>query len=168
MPAIHLTFNNASVRTPRQRNTGSGAPLCPAPQASGLQTVPQSGQFRGRRRSHHCSLSIGRNASSLCAHVAIARTFFSRLIGLLAHRELSPNHGLWLKPSSGIHTMFMRFPIDIVALDRDNNILKTAHNVPPWRIIGVPRRTRSVLELPAGHLRLHPVAVGDRAWLTYV
>jgi uncharacterized membrane protein (UPF0127 family) len=56
-------------------------------------------------------------------------------------------------PCRGVHTCFMRFAIDVVALDPSGIVVDTAPALRPWRI-RLPRRgSFSVLELPAGSLR---------------
>ena len=112
-------------------------------------------------QSFICTLTESETGTTFCKNVTIANSFLSRLIGLLGSHELPANHGLWLQPSNGIHTLFMRFPIDVVAFDRNGTVLKTLENVQPWRVVGVPLKTRSVLELPAGHLARYPLAVGQ-------
>ncbi len=121
-----------------------------------MQTIP-----------HQCTLMNPRTARPVCEEVVIAKTFVSRLVGLLGRRELRHGQGLWLRPSNGIHTLFMRFPIDVVAFDRHGTVVKTIQNLRPWRIAHVPLKTRSVLELPAGHLNRNPITVGEQAWPTY-
>ena len=116
---------------------------------------------------YQCTLMNPRTAQPVCEEVRIAQTFFSRLIGLLGKRELRHGQGLWLRPSSGIHTLFMTFPIDVIAFDRHGTVLKTIQPLRPWRIAVVPRKTRSVLELPAGHLSRNPITIGEQAWPTY-
>ncbi len=69
--------------------------------------------------------------------------------------------GLWITPSEGIHTMGMRFPIDVLYLDADRRIVRIYRELKPWRIAAISRRTRSVLELPAGTLERCPARVGD-------
>lgn len=115
------------------------------------------------RKPRRCTVMNNRTHAPICGEVRIARTFLTRLVGLLAHRELAPDRGLWLQPSTGIHTLGMRFNIDVLALDRDGTVLKIVEDLKPWRIVGMPRKTRSVIELPAGHLRKHSVQVGDQA-----
>jgi uncharacterized membrane protein (UPF0127 family) len=44
---------------------------------------------------------------------------------------------------------FMRFPIDVVFLDRDHRIVKISRELKPWRAASC-RRARAVVELPAG------------------
>lgn len=121
-----------------------------------------------RASTRRCTLINRTRGVPLCAEVRIAETFFRRLVGLLAHRELRAGQGLWLQPSTGIHTLGMRFAIDVVALDREGKVLKYVEHVKPWRVVGMPRKTRSVVELPAGHLRAHPIGIGDLAFPAYL
>jgi uncharacterized protein len=83
-----------------------------------------------------------------------------RVLGLLVHPPLRAGGGLWLDPCGGIHTWGMRYPIDVLFLDRELRVLRVARNVRPWRMVFAPRGTRSVVELPAGAAA--NVAEGDR------
>lgn len=84
-----------------------------------------------------------------------------RLMGLLGMKQLAPETGLLIKPSSGVHTFGMRFPIDIVSLDRNNRVLGVWENIGPWKIRGLSLRTRSVLELPSGRIKECLIEAGD-------
>lgn len=81
--------------------------------------------------------------------------------GLLGRKALAAEHGLWIRPSQGIHTVGMAFPIDVVYLDREDRVLRLYHGLAPFRIAAVSLRVRSVLELPAGTLSRTGTAVGD-------
>lgn len=99
-------------------------------------------------------LSIRRTdafVSSTVVRVQLADSFWRRLIGLLAHRFLGDDEGLLLVPCSGIHTLGMRFTIDVVFLDRQNKVLGYADAVPPNRIRSAPRGTFKVLEIAEGN-----------------
>ena len=64
----------------------------------------------------------------------------SRNRGLLGRDSLAPGHALVIAPSNGIHTFFMRFPIDVIFVARDGRVVKLARAVKPWRI--QPRAAR--------------------------
>jgi uncharacterized membrane protein (UPF0127 family) len=96
------------------------------------------------------------------SHVEIADNFLNRLVGLLGRDGLDTGCGLLIQPSSGIHTFGMRFPIDVVALDRRFQVVSARRAVRPWRISGLSWRTRAVLELPAGHLDQCSIMPGDQ------
>jgi uncharacterized membrane protein (UPF0127 family) len=85
----------------------------------------------------------------VCPRCRLAKNPLRRLQGLLGRRNLAADEGLLLQPASSVHTLFMRFPIDVVFLDRDLRVLRVADSVPPWRAVR-RRRSRLVLELPAG------------------
>lgn len=99
--------------------------------------------------------------SVVCGNAAIADTARTRLFGLLGKRSLPEDGGLWIKPSSGVHTWAMSMPIDIVALDRDNVVIGVYENVGPWKLRALMWRTRSVLELPSGRISRCNLRVGD-------
>lgn len=80
--------------------------------------------------------------------------------GLLGRDGLAPGQGLWIVPCEAVHTFAMRFPIDLVYLDRRRRVLKVRHSVPPGRISAC-LRAHSVIELPAGTVRQAQVSAGD-------
>lgn len=94
--------------------------------------------------------------------IAVADTFLTRLMGLMGKRSLPPGSGLWISPSSGVHTCWMRMPIDVVALDRKLRVVATGHSVRPWRLSGLSLKTHSVLELPQGHIAACGMEIGDQ------
>jgi uncharacterized protein len=94
--------------------------------------------------------------------IAVANTCLARLIGLLGRKGLEPNSGLWIQPSSGVHTFGMRFPIDVVALDRKLCVCAVWPKLRPWRISGVSWRIHSVIELPAGSIERARIQRGDQ------
>jgi uncharacterized protein len=84
-----------------------------------------------------------------------------RMRGLIGRRGLPAGEGMLLRPESGIHTAFMRFPIDALFLDRNLRVLDIVEQLRPWRMAS-KRRARAVLELPAGECARRMVEVGDR------
>ena len=59
----------------------------------------------------------------LATKVRKADNFLTRLVGLLKRTNLGPEEALWLTPSKGIHTIGMKFPIDVVFLNRKNLVV---------------------------------------------
>ena len=92
--------------------------------------------------------------------VAVARSLWGRFRGLMLRREMAPDEALLIEPSASIHTAFMRFPIDVVFLDREKQVVKVAANVRPFR--AALSRGHSALELNAGSAGRANVAEGDR------
>ena len=84
-----------------------------------------------------------------------------RMRGLLGRRSLPAGEGILLRPAASIHTFFMRFPIDVVFLDRELVIVGITVELRPWRTVG-KRRAHAALELASGECERRGVRVGDR------
>jgi uncharacterized protein len=97
----------------------------------------------------------------VCDRCVVADTMFTRMRGLLGRRELPPGAGMLIRPAPSVHTFFMRFPIDVVFLNRDGDVLKVCENVRPWRAAAA-RRAHSTLEFAAGEVRRRGVSAGQR------
>jgi uncharacterized membrane protein (UPF0127 family) len=104
----------------------------------------------------------------LATKVRKADNFLTRLVGLLKRTNLGPEEALWLIPSKGIHTIGMKFPIDVVFLDKSNVVLGIISELVPYRISGVRLRGYSVLELPKGTLKKSRTEVGDQLEISLV
>lgn len=85
----------------------------------------------------------------LATKLVKAHTAATRRKGLLSRESLLPGEGLWIAPCESVHTFFMRFPIDLVYLDRKLKVKKVRHSVGAWRMSAC-FTAHSVLELPAG------------------
>jgi uncharacterized membrane protein (UPF0127 family) len=81
--------------------------------------------------------------------------------GLLGRDGLRSGEGLWIIPCEAVHTFWMRFPIDLVYLDSKKSIQKLVSDVPPWRLSACIW-AHSVLELPAGTIRMTQTQPGDK------
>jgi uncharacterized membrane protein (UPF0127 family) len=97
----------------------------------------------------------------LANSLEVADTAPKRNKGLLGRNELAPGAGLWIVPCESVHTFFMKFPIDLVYLDRKNRIKKVVRNVVPWRVSAC-FSAHSILELPAGTIDRTRTEAGDR------
>ena len=93
--------------------------------------------------------------------IGCAETSITRLVGLLKRTTLARGEGIWIRPSSGIHTFGMRFAIDVVGLDRHMRVVRLWSRVKPFRITSVSPRIKSVLELAAGEIALRSIRLGD-------
>ncbi|MFN7982032.1 MAG: DUF192 domain-containing protein [Vicinamibacterales bacterium] len=73
----------------------------------------------------------------------------SRRTGLLKHTSLSADTALIIAPTNAIHTLFMRFAIDVAFVSKEGRILKIAAHLPPWRL-AVKWGGYAVVEMTAG------------------
>jgi uncharacterized membrane protein (UPF0127 family) len=108
------------------------------------------------------NVTIEDRTRSLGHAIEIADTSFRRMKGLLGRKGLAAGGGLWIKPSSGVHTLFMSFAIDVVGLDKQYRVVHLWRGLLPWRITRVSLAVRTVLELPAGTISGTSLQVGER------
>jgi uncharacterized membrane protein (UPF0127 family) len=118
-----------------------------------------------RRKAAGPVALVNGDGSVVCERCTVADRMLPRMKGLLGRRALHANEGMLIRPAPSIHTFFMRFPIDVVFLSRDGEVLKVAREVKPWRTRSC-RRASSVLELAAGEAALQGIAVGDTLHVT--
>jgi len=85
----------------------------------------------------------------------------TRKKGLLGRDGLSTGEGLVIAPTNAVHTFFMRFPIDILFVARDGEIVKICEAVRAWRMAAA-FRAYAVIELAAGGAARAGLRVGDR------
>lgn len=100
-----------------------------------------------------------------CADVA--DTSAKRQKGLLGRDSLSAGLGLWIIPCEAVHTCGMRFPIDVLYLDRKKRVRKLRSAMVPWRF-SICLLAHSVLELPAGVIEQTGTQRGDQLNLVSV
>lgn len=97
----------------------------------------------------------------LASSAELADSGQKRRKGLLGRNTLAPGEGLWILPCEAVHTFGMRFPIDLIYLDRNHHIKKVRSNVRPWRLSAC-FTAHSVIELASGTIRQTQTQPGDR------
>jgi uncharacterized membrane protein (UPF0127 family) len=115
---------------------------------------------RQARDSSRLRVSNLTRGTELANCMEVADTAAKRSKGLLGREQLSPGEGLWIVPCESVHTFWMRFPIDLVYLDRKKRIRKLRGEVRPWRM-SICLTAHSILELPSGTIRLTQTQRGD-------
>jgi uncharacterized protein len=93
--------------------------------------------------------------------VVEARSFGSRLRGLLGRASLEPGEGLWIEPCAAVHMFFMRFAIDAIFVDRRRTVTRVVAGLRPWRIALGGHAAFAVLELPVGVIAQSHTQAGD-------
>jgi hypothetical protein len=97
----------------------------------------------------------------IASSIEVADRPATRNKGLLGRDGLAPGAGLWIVSCAAVHTFGMRFPIDLVYLDRKKRVKKVRSDVRPWRMSGC-LFAHSVLELACGTVRKTQTAPGDQ------
>ena len=93
-----------------------------------------------------------------------ARTFTSRLFGLLGRRPLAAGEALLIEPCGSVHTVGMRYAIDLALLDAQGRVVATRSELKPLRLAAA-RGAKRALELPAHSLGMLRITPGTRLTL---
>ncbi len=93
--------------------------------------------------------------------VIVADSFLARLGGLLARPRLRNGEALVLAPCSSVHTLFMRYAIDVVFIDKHGRVMKLVEHLQPWRAASC-WRAHAAVELAAGQARTHGLVPGTQ------
>ncbi|MDP9313524.1 MAG: DUF192 domain-containing protein [Chloroflexota bacterium] len=100
--------------------------------------------------------------TTLAEQANVARTFWSRFRGLMGCRELPTGCGLVLNRTGSVHTFWMRFPIDVIFVDRNNVVVGLREAMLPNRPFAGAWKATRTLELPAGVIALTGTKRGDQ------
>lgn len=107
-------------------------------------------------------LVVERDGALVAERARLARSFRERLVGLLGRDRLPPGEALILEPCSGVHTLFMRFTIDVAFLDAQGRVVALVESLRPWRMTRIHSGAVRTVELPEGTLQRAGVRLGDR------
>lgn len=103
----------------------------------------------------------------LVTHGSVAETWWTRLKGLLGRPSLQPGEGLLLRGEKAIHTIGMRFPIDVLFLDSAHRVVHLIPTMGAQRFSPFVARASDVLELPAGVIAATGTTLGDQIEITF-
>ena len=109
--------------------------------------APLSAVARGDWRERLAALPAQELPGGLTVHEA--RGLRARRRGLAGLDDLGAAHALRIGRCRAVHTFGMRFPIDLVWLGRDGEVVRVDHDVPPRRHRSC-RRAAAVVETKGG------------------
>jgi uncharacterized protein len=110
----------------------------------------------------HATVRNVTRSTVLGSKIREARSFLERGRGLMFVSKLESGEGMLIDPCSSIHTFWMRFPIDVLYVDRDGTVLRADRSMKPWRIGPVFTGSRWVVELPDGTIDATGTKAGDK------
>ncbi|HZE86865.1 MAG TPA: DUF192 domain-containing protein [Methylomirabilota bacterium] len=91
--------------------------------------------------------------------VKLLKSFFSKSIGLLGAKKAYP---VYFTTRFGIHTFFLKFPIDVLVLDKNYIVVKLCEGLLPNRIFFWSPRFDTIIELPSGEIRKRKIKCGEK------
>jgi uncharacterized membrane protein (UPF0127 family) len=97
----------------------------------------------------------------IAEEVIVADSFLKRLRGLMFTKKLAAGRAMYIYPCSAVHTFFMKYPIDVLYLDKNNKVLYMDEKLKPWVIGKYKRGVCSVIELTVGRIEEAGIKVGQ-------
>ncbi len=94
-------------------------------------------------------------------NLVIAKTFWARLVGLLDRSTLPEGEGLFISSCQGIHMFFMKFPIDVIFINKDKTVVGIVENIKPFEMSPMFWKASDAIELPAGTVQKSRTVLGD-------
>ena len=95
----------------------------------------------------------------VASRVKLCQSLLRRLVGLLGTQNLPEDEAYWLIPCNSVHTLGMKYPIDVYFLDKKNRVISEIKNLKPNRFSPLLWKAHSALEFKAGTLK--NIFVGD-------
>lgn len=123
---------------------------------------PRAHNGGGRPRRPESALRVidEETGTVVLDHVLLANGPWNSFKGLMFDASLPAGHGLLFRPARGIHTHFMRFPIDLIFLDEANTVVAIREAMQPWRFDFT--FAAAVIEANAFAARAGGIAIGRR------
>jgi uncharacterized membrane protein (UPF0127 family) len=153
--------DEAMIKNEReQASTSKPHPIPPADLARAW--APQKLKDRMKKSTPTLCVYNQTRECFLGLRVAAADTSFTRLKGLIGRFHLRSDEGIWVVPSSGVHTLGVLLRLDLIYLDEAQEVIEVIEYFPRFRIAPLKMRAASVLELPQHTIYSSQTQKGDR------
>lgn len=104
----------------------------------------------------------------LLEEATVATTFWARLKGLLGKTELKENEGLIIYPCNSVHTVGMKFSIDVIFVNEEDRVCKIIPDMKKTSFSPIVKGSRYVIEVESGFAKKYKVEVDDEILLEYL
>ena len=95
------------------------------------------------------SQALKKDGRVLLPECKVATGFFVRFLGLMGRKSIPQHEALLFPKCNSIHTFFMRFPIDVVLVDKNGAVVEVVPAMAPWRLMMPRLRAKHVIEMAA-------------------
>ncbi len=102
------------------------------------------------------------NNSIIAQNVMVADTFLTRVVGLLNRKSLPKDEALIITKCNSIHMFFMRFAIDVIFIDKNNQVVGLVERIKPFCLSRIYFKAVSAIEFAEGIIAEKKVSIGDQ------
>ena len=106
-------------------------------------------------------ITNARTGQLVAERAVLASNPWTRMKGLLGRASMPASEAIILRPAASIHTLFMRFALDIIYLDREDRVVKVVPNLVPYRF-SAAKKAHTVLEMTSGATAGSDLQPGDQ------
>ncbi|HKL42539.1 MAG TPA: DUF192 domain-containing protein [Clostridia bacterium] len=85
------------------------------------------------------------NINKYFDNVIRLESFFQNFKGLMFKKSIDPLD-CYILETNGIHTFFMKFPIDVIYLDKNKEVIKKREKMKPYQLASISLKCKYVLE----------------------
>ena len=107
-----------------------------------------------------CKITNRRNGDLISQKAKVANNLISRMVGLMFRKVMDKEEALIFYLAPSIHTCFMRFPIDLIFLDKERKIIRICEALKPWRAV-LCAKSFITIELPPYKAEDASLKLGD-------
>ena len=104
--------------------------------------------------------------TTLASYVQVADNPLKRMKGLIGKLGLAQGYALLIPGCNSIHMFFMKFPIDVVFVDKANKVAGLSKNIKPFELSPVFWKSSCAIELPAGTIEATQTQLNDELTIT--
>ena len=90
-----------------------------------------------------------------------AQGFLDKLFGLTIRRKLDKKKGFLLYDCNSIHTLWMRYSIDVIFMDINGRVLAVFNDLKPFRVTPFIKNAAYALEMASGSAGENSLKAGD-------
>jgi uncharacterized membrane protein (UPF0127 family) len=99
--------------------------------------------------------------TTVAQQIHVAKDFLSRAKGLLGRKNLESGEAFVIPKCQAIHMFFMKFPIDVVFIDKNYQVIGLVRKIKPFRLSPLFLKAAFALELEAGVIEKTKIKKGD-------
>ncbi len=94
--------------------------------------------------------------------VEVGDSIWKKTFGVMFWKDFGELNGLLLTSTNGIHTFFVRFPIDVAFLNKNQEVIRLVKDLKPWSFSPIIFSAKHTLEMPSGSIKKYNLAIGDK------
>ena len=103
------------------------------------------------------------NDKLVADELIVAESFYDRFKGFMFAKSVRKGEGMLFRGCNWIHSFFMKFPIDVLYLDRNNKIIDITQGLDPWSLCMPRFKASQVIELWPGSVEENNITRGGVA-----